>query len=548
MWQTGRGIKGPFGPFSKFTSSIPLVLIILSGSCEGTTTSTNLNSLPKMSRFDNSFLPLPDNSPRATRTERKLANTTPRTRRFYEMVAKVETESISPSIQFQSAISRLTPEIWNEIFQYLSYSVTRILAISAVCREWRKAARQCPRLWKNVSLRISFHELDCTRLYGILPVFQLSKKEGINLEIQYGFSKTDLHMIYNQLLILPYKPSWRVLRSGPSCIQAVFGTDRSFPLTSLEELIIEQRNMSEHRLRSVSLNSAPNLKRLVVSILGKFSTQQVVAPWKNLVSLNLDAKGSSCDDFLAVLNHCSRLEACVLGFTGPFWPNLNVDFDRRIYFPFLRTFTLVGDGYINPIPFLSWLFLPALKFLFIRSKVEFHAAPTQSLVNERFFGDSLVNFLHASGCNLRTFELHTQDIRFSELATCLRLMPLLESLRLSIFNPPGMPPFDQKHPVRHLGPFSGMEVDPTAVDLPLLDTFTIHGLYADFPILWFLEIVSQTRLKIRKPRYDKKVEGCITLTYRDGFLETVSGNSLLSATDMAQAISNLGFEIRVTCV
>jgi hypothetical protein len=463
------------------------------------------------------------------------------------MVAKVETESPLPSIQFQSAISRLTAEILNEIFQYLAYSVTRILTVSAVCRDWRKAARQCPRLWKNVSLKISFCSLDWTRLYGILPVFQLSKKEGINLEIQYGFSKTDLHMIYNQLLILPYKPRWRVLRSGPSCIQAVFGSDRSFPLTSLEELIIEQRNMSEHRLKSIFFNSAPNLKRLVVLILGRFSTQQVVAPWKNLVSLNLDAKGSSCEDFLAILTQCSRLEACVLGFTGRFWPSLNVDFDRRIYFPFLRTFTLVGRS-INPIPFLSWLFLPALKLLFIRSNVKFHAAPTESLLNERFYGDGLVNFLHASGCNLRTFELHTRDIRFSELAACLCLMPLLEFLRLSVSNPPGLPPFDQKHPVHHLGLFSGMEVDPTAVDLPLLDTFTIHGLYTDLPILWFLEIVSQTRLKILKPRYDKTVEGCMTLTYWDGFLEVVSGNPHLSATDVARRITDLGFEMRVTCV
>ena len=155
------------------------------------------------------------------------------------------------------------------------------------------------------------------RYYAAAQVFQLSKKEGINLEIQYGFSKTDLHMIYNQLLILPYKPCWRVLHSGPSCIQAVFGSDRSFPLTSLEELIIEQRNMLEHRLRSLSFNSAPNLKRLIVSILGKFSTQQVIAPWKNLVSLNLDTKGSSCD---TVLTQCFRLEACILGFTGRFWP------------------------------------------------------------------------------------------------------------------------------------------------------------------------------------------------------------------------------------
>jgi hypothetical protein len=63
------------------------------------------------------------------------------------------------------------------------------------------------------------------------------------------------------------------------------------------------------------------------------------------------------------------------------------------------------------------------------------------------------------------------------------LIPLLEFLRLSVSNPPGLPSFDQKHPVHHLGLFSGMEVDPTAVDLPLLDTLTIHGLYTDLPIL-----------------------------------------------------------------
>jgi hypothetical protein len=102
-------------------------------------------------------------SSHVTRTERNWANITP-TRRFYETVAKVETKSISPWIQFQSAIFRRTPEIWTEIFQYLAYSVTLILAVSAACREWRKVARQCPRLWKNVSLRISLHALDCTGL------------------------------------------------------------------------------------------------------------------------------------------------------------------------------------------------------------------------------------------------------------------------------------------------------------------------------------------------------------------------------------------------
>ncbi|KIM38605.1 hypothetical protein M413DRAFT_12563 [Hebeloma cylindrosporum] len=507
-----------------------------------------------MSRFNNCLPPPYDNSflpARATHTRiqplqgSNLVNTTPRTRRFQEMVAKVEKESLP--IQFQNAVSRLTPEVLTVIFQYLAYSVTRILTVSAVCRDWRNAARQCPKLWKNVSLKVSFRELDCTRLYGILPVFQLSKKEGINLEIQYEFSKTDLHMIYNQLLILPYKPRWKVLRSGPSCIQAVFGSERSFPLTSLEELIIEQRNKSEHRL-SVSFYSAPNLKYLVVSIPGQFSTRQVVAPWKNLVSLNLDAKGSSCEDFLAILAQCSRLEACVLGFTGHFWPTLNAEFDRRLSFPLLRTFTLVGGPYVNPIPFLSWLFLPALKFLFIRSETAFHAASTPLLFNERFFGNSLVKFLHASRCNLRTFELHTRDLRFSELATCLRLMPLLQSLRLSVINSSRMPIFDQKYAPLQLGPLSRMEADLTTVDLPLLETFTIHGLYADLPILWFLEIVSQKRVKIQMPRYDERVGGCMTLTYCHGFLETVSGNPRLSATDIARMIIDLGFEMRVSII
>jgi len=453
-----------------------------------------------------------------------------------------------PSIQFQSAVSRLPPEVLREIFQYLAHSVTRILKVAAVCRDWRKVAHQCPKLWTNVSLKISFHDLDWARLYGILPVFELSKKEGIDLEIQYGFSRTDLHMIYNQLLILPCKPRWRVLRSGPSGIQAVFGSDRSFALTALEELIIEQQNRSEHRLRSISFSSAPNLKRLIVSMIGNFSTQQVVAPWKNLISLTLDAKGSSCENYRTILAECYRLEACVIGFTGTFWPSQNRYFETRMYLPWLRTLTLVGGGYINPIPFLSWLLLPMLNSLFIRSTAKFHAAPSRTLFNEKNYGTAIVDFLRASGCNLRTFELHSRDIQFSELAACLRFMPLLKSLRLSVLNHPEMPVFDPKYAPRHLRVYSGMGVSITTVDLPMLDAFTIHGFYGDLPFLWFLEIVSQTKLKIRTPTYDKLLEGCMTFTYRDGFLETVSGNEYLRAVDIARVITDLGFAVELSFV
>jgi hypothetical protein len=50
------------------------------------------------------------------------------------------------------------------------------------------------------------------------------------------------------------------------------------------------------------------------------------------------------------------------------------------------------------------------------------------------------------------------------------------------------------------------------------------------------------------PTHDKGVEACMTLTYRNGFIATVSGNEYLCAMDIAQVIKDLGFGIELSFV
>jgi hypothetical protein len=100
-----------------------------------------------------------------------------------------------------------------------------------------------------------------------------------------------------------------------------------------------------------SHSTAPHLKRLIVSMIGNFSTQQVVAAWKNLVSLTLDAEGSSCENYVAILEQSHRLESCVIGFTCALWPGYNNDLENRLHLHWLGTFTLIG--YTASILFLS---------------------------------------------------------------------------------------------------------------------------------------------------------------------------------------------------
>ncbi|TEB37109.1 hypothetical protein FA13DRAFT_1614958, partial [Coprinellus micaceus] len=72
---------------------------------------------------------------------------------------KAEITALQGRHNAASLIGRLPPELLSHIFGMLSYTWTRWIRVTHVCRHWREVALDCTSLWS----RITFSHNDFTQ-------------------------------------------------------------------------------------------------------------------------------------------------------------------------------------------------------------------------------------------------------------------------------------------------------------------------------------------------------------------------------------------------
>ncbi|TFK35000.1 hypothetical protein BDQ12DRAFT_737859 [Crucibulum laeve] len=360
----------------------------------------------------------------------KSLKASPGNRALAKKIAAFE-EFIRQHWSLISPLSRIPPEIFEQIFESCARNGTSILTVCHVCHMWRAIIFSTPSLWSTIP-RLSLTQRTSRKSFLVALQVMLNRSGTRPLKLHIledDVGKISPHRELHPALLLlsTYAGRWedvhlQVVAPHGRLLSTNLWRYGSFTLLHSLQLHIIRHSKSPSGGSFVidTFHAAPRLR--VLSLSGIRDYSNVDFPWTQLTKYterNVDFDGlnrlhqlKNCEE----VEHISKFGSVVMERV----PETYLPCLRSLFVEFHTEFDQWLDQWLGIHSLFDPLTLPALQCLYLRA----------------FYGDytrGLANFIIRSQCNIRKFVLHhpCREITPSSLSEILRLMPLLTDLDIS---------------------------------------------------------------------------------------------------------------------
>ena len=359
------------------------------------------------------------------------------------------------SIPVNWVLTKVPLDIWRCLFHIIwqesSGAISEVLHLSHVCTSWRNTVQSTPELWSRIDVRVSLSRKVATPNIELLDLMTRNSQNVLltmSLETD-GNLTADI----DQLFVLEVMPLffhfWRAMERAKSINFnfTVLQLFRSYNIVELVRSIQAARKPrcgAPNHLQDLAL-TLPLQSRVITSIISHLWTSTLPIRSLNLNGadrLSLDhitsfeassfpfrqlqriAIGLPID--IAVVFHILSLTpslltavfSVIIGFNKDFKPRSNVVLRSLEELSLCRQ-----DDIMTEFPpftlLLKFIIAPSLKTLKLQNDVEWSPGPFQT-------------FLQNSSPRIERLHLDIQDSHQGDIIECLRLLPFLRILDLSV--------------------------------------------------------------------------------------------------------------------
>ncbi|KIL67081.1 hypothetical protein M378DRAFT_160057 [Amanita muscaria Koide BX008] len=346
-------------------------------------------------------------------------------------ISETERTSVEPDGGSTTASTRLSDELWAEIFSFCLPSSKFVkpspqdapLLLCNVCSDWRHIALTTPKLWSSLAVHI-IRPSELTPVFvqswidrsGVLPL-------SLSLETSPLCSNSTEDTLDKTVSVLfSYASRWlNISFTLSSPIGNALPTLENAPL--LREFSLHPSPYSKTRY-AIPFNIAPHLRRFKWTPCWDLLAVRGI-PWNQLTHLVLE-RGLSLLGCIDALRLCPMLVECGLSATlvqsiTPFSPPISHNN--------LRVLRITTDEHLGV--FFDSLVIPHLEGLMVDIEDEYvHDFLTGYARHVDTICPQLVDFVTRSGCILSSLMLRNTCFEPEELVDCLQICPELRALSI----------------------------------------------------------------------------------------------------------------------
>ncbi|TDL20661.1 hypothetical protein BD410DRAFT_362537 [Rickenella mellea] len=352
-----------------------------------------------------------------------------------------------------SPITKLPHEILTQIFFHSLGTVrkrpsadTPPLILGQICRSWRAVALSTPLLWAAIMVAVTvgvapLEDLEKT-LLAVEELLTRSQDCPLKISLVYMHMGDEQHLVYEKksygivAKLVQHTHRWKnVVLSLPKVLIGQVFERISADARCLQSLVVsESDGMSRSSMEAISLSCAPQLECFHILLLAQVDWGDSIMHKMRQISVKFPTIGA----LLECLDRCPSLtDFDFYSHAHPPFPlaALQTRFSARR----LSSVVYCSPDRLIPVQFsviLDCLDLPALKKFVLSTSM----VPSDPL--------SLMRFLYRSHPPLEVLSINVFGMTTTELHECLRMLPVLTTLRCGAMH------------------FSGEKIEPFLVPSP----------------------------------------------------------------------------------